>query len=237
MVRTLATEIDDALRAQASPARAEQESRYLKSTIEHYGVSVPGVRTVVTGVRRAHRDLPRADVVELAVELWATPVHERRLAAVEVLVAFADRLVVADVALLERLVREAGTWALVDPLAIAVIGPLVEREAAAADELDRWAVDDDVWIRRAALLALLVPLRRGGGDVERFGRYADAMLDETELFIRKAIGWVLRDTAKSRPDLVFEWLLPRARRASGVTIREAVKPLSEQQRQAILAAR
>jgi len=68
-------------------------------------------------------------------------------------------------------------------------------------------------------------------------RYADAMLDEKELFIRKAIGWVLRETAKKRPTLVYEWLLPRARRASGVTVREAIKPLSEQQRGAIMAAR
>ena len=51
------------------------------------------------------------------------------------------------------------------------------------------------------MLALLVPLRRGGGDFTRFGRYADAMLEEKEFFIRKAIGWVLRDTAAA-PDLV-----------------------------------
>ena len=87
------------------------------------------------------------------------------------------------------------------------------------------------------MLALLVPLRQGGGDFVRFGRYADAMLDEREFFIRKAIGWVLRDTGRKRPDLVYEWLLPRAARASGVTIREAVKPLSPAQRDAIDASR
>jgi 3-methyladenine DNA glycosylase AlkD len=63
------------------------------------------------------------------------------------------------------------------------------------------------------------------------------MLDEREFFIRKAIGWVLRDTGRKRPDLVYEWLLPRAARASGVTIREALKPLSAAQRAAIIAAR
>jgi 3-methyladenine DNA glycosylase AlkD len=63
------------------------------------------------------------------------------------------------------------------------------------------------------------------------------MLDEREFFIRKAIGWVLRYTAKKRPDMVYEWLLPRASRASGVTLREAVKPLSARQRATVLAAR
>jgi 3-methyladenine DNA glycosylase AlkD len=76
------------------------------------------------------------------------------------------------------------------------------------------------------MLALLIPLRRGGGDFDRFARYADAMLEEKEFFIRKAIGWVLRDTARRRPDLVAAWLGPRIHRASGVTVREAVKPLT-----------
>jgi 3-methyladenine DNA glycosylase AlkD len=63
------------------------------------------------------------------------------------------------------------------------------------------------------------------------------MLDEKEFFVRKAIGWVLRDTSRRRPELVYEWLLPRAARAPGVTLREAVKYLSKSQRDEILAVR
>ena len=163
--------------------------------------------------------------------------YERRRIAVELLEIRGDRLEASDVGLVERLLREARTWALVDELAAVVVGGLVERHPELGAVLDRWASDPDLWIRRSALLALLVPLRRGGGDFARFARYADGMLDEPEFFIRKAIGWVLRDTARRRPELVFEWLLPRARRASGVTVREAVKPLSPQQRATVLAAR
>jgi 3-methyladenine DNA glycosylase AlkD len=68
------------------------------------------------------------------------------------------------------------------------------------------------------------------------------MLEEREFFVRKAIGWVLREVGKTRPNLVTEWLLapataPRATRASGVTLREAVKYLPEADREAILRAR
>jgi 3-methyladenine DNA glycosylase AlkD len=142
-----------------------------------------------------------------------------------------------DLALLERLIRESRTWALVDGLAASVAGPLVERFPELGDELDRWADDGDFWIRRSALLANLLPLREGRGDFARFSRFADAMLDEKEFFVRKAIGWVLRDTSRRRPELVYEWLLPRAARASGVTLREAVKYLSKSQRDEILAVR
>jgi 3-methyladenine DNA glycosylase AlkD len=61
------------------------------------------------------------------------------------------------------------------------------------------------------------------------------MLEEREFFIRKAIGWVLRDTARRRPSLVAGWLAPRVHRASGVTVREAVKPLPPAVRELLLA--
>jgi 3-methyladenine DNA glycosylase AlkD len=62
------------------------------------------------------------------------------------------------------------------------------------------------------------------------------MLAEKEFFIRKAIGWILRETAKRRPELVVGWLAPRTHRASGVTMREAVKPLPADVREQLLAA-
>ena len=62
------------------------------------------------------------------------------------------------------------------------------------------------------------------------------MLDEREFFVRKALGWVLREASKSHPDLVAAWLQPRTDRVSGVTIREAVRYLSETDRASLIAA-
>ena len=230
-------DLDATLQAAGTTERAEHDARYLRSTIGHYGASVPTTRTAAKAALRQAPELTHDELVALIDALWTEPVHERRLAAVEILTARTDLLGSGDAPLLERLLREAGTWALVDPLAIGVASPLVESDATWGDVLDRWATDQDFWVRRGALLSLLVPLRRGRGDWDRFARYADDMLDENEFFIRKAIGWVLRETAKRRPDLVADWLLPRSGRASGVTVREALKPLSPTQRQAIEDAR
>jgi 3-methyladenine DNA glycosylase AlkD len=233
----LATGIERELRAAGTPERAEQERRYLKSELEHVGVTVPATRKVVRAAVAGRPALGRDELLRVVEALWARPVHECRMAAVELLELRGDLLAADDLRLVERLIRESRTWALVDGLAASIAGPLVERFPELGSTLDRWAADDDFWIRRSALLANLLALRRGQGDFERFGRYADAMLGEREFFIRKAIGWVLRDTARQRPDLVFAWLGPRAARASGLTVREAVKHLSEEQRAAILAAR
>ena len=194
------------------------------------------MRQMVRTVKRQHRTLDRSRLVALVRILWGQPVFERRMTAVLLLEAFEPLVQPADISLLERLIRQSKTWAFVDQLAIAITGRLVEREPSLLRVLDRWATDDDFWVRRSAMLALLRPLRRGRGDFPRFARYADRMLEEREFFIRKSIGWVLRETGKPRPDVIYAWLLPRAARASGVTVREAVKYLSPAQRAEVLAA-
>ncbi len=233
----LAESIDAELASAGTPERAEKEQVYLRSELRHHGTPVPVIRRIVRTSLRNHPALGHDEVVELATALWDEPVHERRMAAVEVLADSTDRLGPEDSVLVERFLREARTWALVDGLSVTVVGTLAHGDDGFAPVLDRWASDDDVWLRRAALLSLLVPLRKGAGDFERFGRYADTMLDEREFFVAKAIGWVLRDTAKRRPEMVAEWLLPRAGRASTVTIREALKPLPDELRDRIVAAR
>jgi 3-methyladenine DNA glycosylase AlkD len=223
------------LREVGERERAEQEKRYLKSDLVHLGASVPQVRGEVKAFIKAHRDISTDEVVALVEALWSKPVHERRMAAALLLESRAGVLGPDALPLLERLIRESRTWALIDVLAGDVAGLILVAHPDAAPRLDRWATDPDFWVRRAALLAMIEPLRRGA-PFDRFGGYADTMLEETEFFIRKAIGWVLRETGKRRPDEVLAWLGARAHRASGVTMREAVKYLAPAQRDSLLQA-
>ena len=233
--------IERKLRELGTPERAVSEQNYLKSDLEFAGTAVPDTRSVI---RAWCRDRPgqtgaaltRAELTPVARALWDRPLFECRIAATVLLERCVRLLEAADIGLVEDLLRRSGTWALVDGLAANVAGSLAGRYPELGGTLDRWAADEDFWLRRSALLALLVPLRRGGGDFERFGRYADQMLAEREFFIRKAIGWVLRETAKRRPELVADWLTPRVHLASGVTVREAVKPLPAADRDRLLAA-
>jgi 3-methyladenine DNA glycosylase AlkD len=177
------------------------------------------------------------ELVALAAALWGIPVHELRMAAVVLLDRRVSLLGAPDLALIERLVRESKTWAYVDALAGDVAGEIVRRDPSAARPiLDRWAADGDFWVRRSSLLSLLPALRRGDAAFDQFTGYADGMLDEKEFFIRKAIGWVLREVGKRRPDLVVAWLSPRTHRASGVTMREAVKYVDAADRDRLMVA-
>jgi 3-methyladenine DNA glycosylase AlkD len=221
----LADLLTDELRAVARPERAEQEKRYLKSDLAFLGASVWEIRRVVQAFLKGMGQLDHDGLTSLVEALWSEPIHERRMAAVALLEAHPRLLGPGDLGLIERLLRESRTWALVDGLAVHVVGSvLVARPAEVTPVLDRWADDPDFWIRRSSLLAELQRLH-DGADLAPFLRRADAMLEEREFFIRKAIGWVLREVGKRRPDDVVAWLAPRTARASGVTMREAVRYL------------
>ena len=218
----IADALEASLRASGTAHRAEGEKAYLKSDLEFTGTLNAAVRGEVARLDR-ELALDRDRLVALVVALWGRPVFERRLAAAFFLQRHAALLGIADLPMLERLVRESRTWALVDELAVHVLGRLVVADPAGISPvMDRWATDDDFWVRRSSLLAELRPIRQGAA-LDRFLRRAEPMLDEREFFIRKAIGWVLREAGKRRPDEVVAWLAPRTHRASGVTMREAVK--------------
>lgn len=227
-------EIETALRAVGTPERAEGEKAYLKSDLTFFGTTVWQIRGAVKAAISG-RSLDHDQLVELVGLLWSEPIHERRMAAVMLLDLHPKLLSAADLPLVERLIRESLTWAYVDALAGDVVGSLLVADPGVETTLDRWATDPDFWVRRSSLLAELRPLR-AGADLEPFLRRADSMLDEKEFFIRKAIGWVLREVSKKRPAEVADWIASRTHRASGVTMREAVRYLEPADAERLMAA-
>lgn len=231
-----ADRLERAIAAVGTPERATKEKRYLKSDLTFLGATVWQIRAEVKAAVRAAPAPDHDQLLALVEELWARPVFERRMAASVLLEMRTDLLSASDLARVERLLRESLTWALVDGLAVDVVGAVLAADPdGTVAVMDQWSTDEDFWIRRAALLAWLRPLRHGAG-LDRFLSYADAMLDEKEFFIRKAIGWVLREVGKRRPEEVSSWLGPRTHRASGVTMREATKYLSGADRERLLDA-
>jgi 3-methyladenine DNA glycosylase AlkD len=233
--QALADEIERRLRAVGTEKRAVGEKAYLKSDLEFVGATVWQTRTVMKEMAAELPPPTHDEVIELAAALWEKPIHERRAAAAILLDRHATKLEPGDLPFIERLIRDSCTWALVDELAGDTVSRILVDHPEIEPVLDRWAADPDFWVRRSAMLAHLRRIR-AGGELGAFARYADAMLDEREFFIRKAIGWVLREAGKKRPADVAAWLAPRTHRASGVTMREAVKYLPPDDAERLMTA-
>ncbi len=164
--------------------------------------------------------------LELARALFETRWHEHRAVAIGVLELRVSELGPSALPRLIELVREGAGWAYVDWLATKVIGPILAANPRELRRLELWAADHDFWVRRTALLAMNDALRAGGGDFELFSKLAVPMLGEREFFIRKAIGWVLREVSKKRPALVRDFVERHRHAMSGLTLREATKYLA-----------
>jgi len=212
-------------RAAGSAKRAVGTKAYLKSDMRFYGTTMPEIRSAVNEFAREHPDLTRAQLRQIVDELWSSDVFEVRSAGVALLSKYAELLTERDLTWLVGFVRRSKTWAHVDWLAADVIGGVVGESRTALRRLPAWARDENFWVRRTALLAQLRTLSHQAGDFPLFARLAAPMLEEREFFIRKAIGWILREVSKKRPDLTFVFLRENLGKVSGLTLREGAKYL------------
>ncbi|HYR93356.1 MAG TPA: DNA alkylation repair protein [Methylomirabilota bacterium] len=226
-------DLDRRLKRVGNAKRAKWDEAYLKSDLVFYGVTLPELHRVVRAYVREHPELDRRALRELALGAFKTKKHDLRSAAIGIVDRKRALLEDRDLPWLLDLVDASNTWAHVDWLAVGVIGEVYARYPASLRWLPLWARQKNFWIRRTALLAQHDELKRGKGDWVLCTRLADTMLNEEEFFIRKAIGWVLRETSKKRPKLVYDYLRPRRERASGLTLREGATYLSATQRKAL----
>jgi len=200
--------VDAALQRESSHERAIADAQRLGGGLRYYGASVGAVRGAVRDASRRYRGLGHDGVTALSSELWAVPVFERRLAAVVLLQSNVALLDNSDLTRIEGFIRSANLHALVDPLAVDVVGPMVESLAGRARlraeaALDRWAADDPS-LRRAAVLAPLRALRSGGGDWDAFlHRCSVATSGGVGGEMASAIRQMVAELSTVRPELHF----------------------------------
>lgn len=219
-----ATALADAIRAAlpplADPERAPGQQAYMRSAMPFLGVRVPDVRRAAAALARPVRD---PDVlVAAASSLWEAATHrEHRYAA---LALAGHRRLRGDPRLFdvaERWIREGAWWDITDDLAHRLGEQLDVDPDGAAARLRSWSRDEDLWIRRASIIAQLG--RRENVDRSLLADAIEANAGDADLLIRKAIGWALRDHARVDPAWVRSFLDTRA--LSPLSVREARKHL------------
>lgn len=193
----------------------------MKSAMPFLGVRVPAVRTVTRSAARGHTDAET--LVDAAVTLWREArFREERYAA---LTLMALKPLRGDARLLpvhEEMIRTGGWWDLVDEVAHRLREVFDADPERMALEMRVWADDADLWIRRAAIISQLGRGRVTDRDVLAYAILAN--IADSEFFVRKAIGWSLRDLGKHDPEWVREFVSQHPE-LSALSRREALKHL------------
>jgi 3-methyladenine DNA glycosylase AlkD len=221
----LVAAVTQRLAAAADPRRAPRMQAYMKSSLPYLGVAVPVVRST-TGA--AARDYPPASVEQLAATaaaLWRGATYrEYRYAATAL-----TRLGLADgsltlLPLYEEMIVTGAWWDHVDAVAPRLGQLLITHPATLRPLLLAWSTAPDRWLRRASVIAQLSLGART--DTDLLARVIDANTAETDFFVRKAIGWALRDYARTDPQWVTQFVTARAQALSALSRREATRHLT-----------
>ncbi len=232
--------IREALREKADPARAPDMARYMKHKQRFLGVRIPEVRKIVRAAAREFEPASFPEFEALVRELWEGPFREERYAAMYLAAeswpppsgrhfsssqGYRSRPGRAAEALplYEWMVETGQWWDLVDFIAANLIGPLILTYPGLRRRVFAHIRSPDLWLRRTALLAQLK--LKGDTDPEVLAKLILRVAHEKEFFIRKAIGWALREYGKTDPDFVRAFVAANEDALSGLSRREALKHL------------
>ncbi|MCZ2836678.1 DNA alkylation repair protein [Modestobacter sp. VKM Ac-2985] len=197
----LVPEVRAALRAAADPERGRAMQAYLKTAEPCLGVRLPEVRRIVRAAAATHP----ADVERAAGQLWQeASAREERHAAITLTGLPASRGDLRLLPLCEEMITTGAWWDLVDGVQPRVRDLLLAHPAQLRPVLQSWARSPDRWLRRSAVIAQLGAKERT--DTALLTEVIEVNADDPEFFVRKAIGWALREHTKTDPDWVRRFL-------------------------------
>ena len=212
------------LREAADPAKAAPMAAYLKTDTPFYGVQKAGRLPVERELVKRYPPESRADYRRAVVALWNRPYREERYLAIDYARAFPRYITVSSIPLYRKMIIEGAWWDFVDALAIHLVGEvLLNQREATTSKIAAWIDNPNLWLRRSAIIGQI-----GHKESTDTGFLFDACrrrMHETEFFIRKAIGWALRDYARTDPSAVRSFVLAHRSEMSGLSFREATKHL------------
>jgi 3-methyladenine DNA glycosylase AlkD len=216
-----------ALAAGGDPEKAAQQQRYMKSTRPYRGYTSPELKALLRPLLASYEPVDRMTWERTVRALWDGATHrEERYAAIAVARHRRARVWLApeSLPLFRHLVVTGAWWDLVDETAQHLVRPtLVAHRAALTPVLRAWASDEDLWVRRTAVICQLG--LRADTDTDLLRHAIDLNVDDPTFWLRKAIGWALRDYARTDPDWVRAEVSRHGDRMSGLSRREALKHL------------
>ncbi|EWT02045.1 DNA alkylation repair protein [Intrasporangium oryzae NRRL B-24470] len=224
----LAAAITAALEQAADPERAAGQQRYMKSAMPYFGLTSPAFRAVVGPILRdpAYRLRSRDAWLATIEAIWRGATHREQWYAALALARHRPYRAWVDsdaMPLWERLIREGAWWDVVDDIATHLVRDTVlAAPAVEAPRMREWARSDSLWVRRAAILCQVGTRERL--DQELLTDVIEPTIGDPDFFARKAIGWALRDHARSDPEWVRRFVAGHPD-LSGLSRREALKHL------------
>jgi 3-methyladenine DNA glycosylase AlkD len=226
MIKNMVRVVQRELRGRQDGEKAAYMQGYLKTDMAMYGLQKPA-RVEVEKIMHAELEVDSVEMYQACIEtLWNLPHREEKYLAIDLALKHKKYIGLESLDLFESMVREEYMWwDFCDPISVNLVGR-VALEHDLEPRLHQWISDDNMWIRRMAILA---PLKHKTKiNAVMLISFCRQRMHEKEFFVRKAIGWVLREYSKTEPDAVIEFLRIERSNLSGLSYREGAKVLVRQ---------
>ena len=208
----------------ADPAKAAPMAAYLKTDTPFFGAQKAARVPVHREAVRRFPPADRSEYREAVLALWKQPHREEHYLAIDYARSFPRYITVSSVSLYRKMIVEGAWWDYVDSLAIHLVGQVLRNQRdAMTPKIRAWIDDPNMWLRRSAIIGQIG--HKQATDTDLLFDACARRMHETEFFIRKAIGWALRDYAKTDPSAVVAFVMEYRDGLSGLSFREATKHL------------
>ena len=216
--------VQSQFKALADPANAVPMAAYMKTEMPFYGIPKPLRVPIYKTLKKEYAPSTQEEYEACVLALWNLPHREEKYAAIEYAMFFDKFITSKSISLYERLVREGQWWDFVDPIATALVGIALKKERSRFEaKLNKWIDDDDMWIRRTAILSQ--NKHKAETNEQMLFDYCLKRAHEKEFFIRKAIGWALREYSYAAPKAVRKFLDQNKNTLSPLSLKEGAKQL------------
>lgn len=224
-VTTLVEKVGRELRKNADPARSQPMKKYMRDKFKFFGLSSPLRKSVCKEFLQ--QKLSPQETRKFVALLWAKPEREFQYFAVDYLEKHMDTSAEfeANIECVKGLITSKSWWDTVDALASKIVGGLVKKHRDdGKNVMEEWIDHENMWLRRTAILHQLS--YKEETDEEVLFRFCSLRAQEEEFFIRKAIGWALRQYAWTSGSSVKKYLLKHKKELSSLSFKEAAKHLN-----------
>ena len=212
----------------ADSLRAKGMSNYMKQNFDFYGISSTERRNIMSEYRK-EIPLPKIvtgkDLVDFMVLSWGNFPRELQYCALEIGRKYVKLLEMDDIKGIEYLITHKSWWDSVDSLAPYFAASILSMDKTIAmKKSEEWIASGNLWLQRSAVIYQLK--QKSKTDTEILDHNIMALIDHKDFFIRKAIGWALREYAKTNPEFTLEFVENHKDLLSNLSIREALKHFS-----------
>ena len=218
---SIISEVRLSFEQKANPEIAAKQYAYLKNKFTHFGMKTPVRREVTTPVIKVLKEYSEENIKKLVTMCFNQPEREFHQFGTDILIKYSKKLGEESLAFIKEKIETNSWWDTVDMLAAKVLANFMLRFPEQQSEMDKWIEADNMWLRRSAILYQLK--YKDKLDEERLFRYCLLRAHETEFFIRKVMGWVLREYKRTNREGVEDFVFQNEDKLSNLSKREALR--------------